>query len=280
MKIIGADERLAEPRSVKALVVGPSGVGKTSLIRTLDPPRTLFIDIEAGDLSVQDVAVDTIRVGDWPTARDLACRIGGPNPSFPANACYSAAHHQAVGGTLDNLDRYQTIFVDSITAVSRLSFRCAEQQPEAFSERTGKKDVRGAYGLHAREMIAWLQHLQHARGKNVIFVAILERAADEFGVTTWQAQMEGSRTGRELPGIVDQIITMQWVDFGDGAPARAFVCTSPNPWGYPAKDRAGRLEQIEEPHLGKLITKLISRGQRKPFIVSTGQTLIEPAAAE
>src|SRR5262249_31406769 len=150
-----------------------------------------------------------------------------------------------------------TIFVDSITAGSRLSYRWAEQQPEAFSERTGKKDTRGAYGLHAREMIAWLQHLQHARGKNVIFVAILEKVTDEFSAATWQAHMEGSRPGRELPGIVDQIITMACVDFGDGAPPRAFICTSPNPWGYPAKDRAGRLEQIEEPHLGKLITKLI-----------------------
>jgi hypothetical protein len=255
------------------LIVGPTGVGKTSLLRTLDPTRTLFVDIEAGDLSVQDVPVDVFRLDDWGTARDLACRIGGPNPSFPANACYSEAHYQAVGGALDQIDRYDTIFVDSITAVSRLSFRWAEQQPEAFSERTSKKDVRGAYGLHAREMIAWLQHLQHARGKHVVFVGVLEKVTDEFNVATWQVQMEGSRTGRELPGIVDQIVTMQWIDFGDGAPTRAFVCTSPNPWGYPAKDRAGRLEQIEEPHLGKLITKLISPGQRKPFIVSPKQTL-------
>jgi len=279
MKIIGATERLAEARGVKALIVGPVGVGKTSLLRTLDPARVLFVDIEAGDLSVQDVPVDTFRLDDWGTARDLACRIGGPNPSFPANACYSEAHYQAVGGALDQIDRYDTIFVDSITAVSRLSFRWAEQQPEAFSERTGKKDVRGAYGLHAREMIAWLQHLQHARGKNVIFVAILEKVTDEFNVATWQPQMEGARTGRELPGIVDQILTMNWVDFGDGATTRAFVCTVPNPWCYPAKDRAGRLEQIEEPHLGKLITKLIGPGNRKPFTISPPvQSLIQTAA--
>jgi hypothetical protein len=279
MKIINADQRLAERRGVKALVAGPTGVGKTSQLRTLDSAHTLFIDIEAGDLSVQDVPVDAIRIDDWPAARDLACRIGGPNPSFPPTACYSEAHYQALGGALDNLERYDTIFVDSITAVSRLSFRWAEQQPEAFSERTGKKDTRGAYGLHGREMINWLQHLQHARGKNVIFVAILEKVADEFNVATWQPQMEGSRTGRELPGIVDQIITMQWVDFGDGTPVRAFVCTSPNPWGYPAKDRAGRLEQIEQPHLGKLISKLIGPGRRNPFLASPEQQLTPAAAA-
>jgi hypothetical protein len=149
MKIISADERFAEQRGVKALIVGPNAVGKTSLLRTLDPASTLFIDVEAGDLAVQDVPVDAIRVDDWSTARDFACRIGGPNPSFPSTACYSEAHYQAVGGPLENLDRYSTIFVDSITAVSRLSFRWSEQQPEAFSERTGKKDTRGAYGLHA-----------------------------------------------------------------------------------------------------------------------------------
>ena len=278
MRIISAEQRLTERRSAKILIVGPTGVGKTSLLRTVDPERTLFLDIEAGDLSVQDVAVDTVRLDNWSAARDLACRIGGPNVSFSPTACYSQAHFDAVGGALHNLDRYDTLFVDSITAISRLSYRHAEQQPEAFSERTGKRDVRGAYGLHAREMIAWLNRLQHARAFNVIFVAVLEKVIDDFNVATWQLQMEGTKTGRELPAIVDQIITMQWLDFGDGKPTRALVCTSPNAWGYPAKDRAGRLEQIEEPHLGKLIQKLVGPGERKPFVVSPEQTLTEPAA--
>jgi AAA domain len=268
LKIISADRRLRERRGVKALIVGPSGVGKTSLLRTLNPTRTLFFDVEAGDLAVQDVPLDTARVSDWQTARDLACRIGGPNPSYPSTACYSQAHFEAVGGAFENIAKYDTLFVDSITAVSRLSYRWAEQQPEAFSERTGKKDTRSAYGHHAREMIAWLNQLQHARGLNVIFVAILEKVVDDFNIATWQPQMEGGKVGRELPGIVDQIITMQFVDFGDGKPVRTFVCTAPNSWSYPAKDRAGRLEQIEEPHLGKLIDKLTRSGSPKPVIVS------------
>jgi hypothetical protein len=101
-----------------------------------------------------------------------------------------------------------------------------------------------------------------------VFVAILERVVDDLNIATWQPQIEGSKTSRELPGIVDEIITMQWVDFGDSKPVRAFVCTAPNPWNYPAKDRAGWLEQIEKPHLGELIAKLISPGERKPFAVA------------
>jgi AAA domain len=116
VKIISADERLRERRGAKVLIVGPTGVGKTSLLRTLDTDRTLFVDIEAGDLAVLDLPVQTIRVDDWQTARDLACKIGGPNKSFSPAACYSPTHFEAVGGYLEDLDHFDNIFVDSLTA--------------------------------------------------------------------------------------------------------------------------------------------------------------------
>jgi len=265
MKIISADERLQEKRGAKILLLGPTGVGKTTQLRKLDPAKTLFVDVEAGDLAVIDLPVPTIRLDDWPTARDLACRIGGPNKSFPPTACYSPAHYEAIGGALEDLERYETIFIDSLTAITRLSFRWAEQQPEAFSERTGRKDLRATYGAHGREMVLWLNQLQHARAKNIVFVGVLERLVDELKHIEWQLQSEGSKTSRELPAIVDQIITYQFLDFGDGKPPmRGFVCSNPNPWSFPAKDRSGRLEQVEPPDLGKVLTKLTSQHDRNP----------------
>jgi AAA domain len=256
-KIISAAERTADPRGAKVLIVGPVGVGKTSLLKTLKASTTLFVDIEAGDLAVQDLAVDTLRPRTWPEFRDFTVVLVGADPAVPANACYSTGHYTAVRDQFDaeQLNRYQTILIDSITAAGRSCFAWSRQQPEAFNDR-GRQDLRGAYGLHAREMLAWAMHLQQARAANVIFVGILETVTDDFNRTEHRLQLEGARTGRELPGIVDQVITYHWLDFGDGVPTRSFVCTAPNQWRYPAKDRSGRLDQIEEPHLGKLLDKL------------------------
>jgi len=276
MKIITADERLAEKTGAKILIIGQSGVGKTSLLRTMPPQmleKTLFVDIEAGGIAVSDLKVASVRPRRWEECRDFGCALGGFNAALPATAAYSEAHFNEVmkNPAFAQLTSYQNLFVDSLTAVSRLSFAWAEQQPEAFTDR-GRKDLRAIYGLHARTMLGWLNQLQHARERNVIFVAVLEKNVDDLNIASWQPQIEGGKTGRELPAIVDEIITMQWIDFGDRKPVRAFVCTNPNPWGYPAKDRSGRLEQLEPPNLGALIEKLTGPGQSKPFqIVSPEQ---------
>jgi hypothetical protein len=140
----------------------------------------------------------------------------------------------------------------------------AKTRPEALSEKTGKPDIRGAYGLLAREVITLLKHLQHAPWKSTIFVGILERVVDEFNRETWQPQMEGGKAGRNLGGIVDQVLSMSlfeaeehgWRHEPAKGQARRLVCQAGNPWGLPAKDRSGRLDLTEPPDLGALLAKI------------------------
>ena len=267
LPIISADERLKETRGIKGCIFGKSGIGKTSLLWTLNPKTTLFFDLEAGDLAVEGWQGDTIRPKTWSECCDFAVFIGGPNRALRPDQKFSQRHFDEVCqkfGDPSILDKYDTIFIDSITVAGRLCFGYCQGQPEAFSEKSGKPDARGAYGLHGREMISWLTHLQHTRSKNIWFVGILDEKLDDFNRKYYQPQIEGSKTGLELPGIVDQVITMAEVQLEEkGNSYRAFICQTINQFNYPAKDRSRRLEAIEEPHLGRLMEKI--RSEAKPI---------------
>jgi len=271
LRIVTAGERLSAAGAKTTMAIfGPSGVGKTSLLRTLPPAETLCIDLEAGMKSVQDWPGDSIPVRTFADALDIGCLIGGINPAADPSSFFSEGHYQhlsqAYPDLVEMIASKRIIFVDSITDLTRQAMAWAKTRPEAFSDKTGKPDTRGAYGLLARELIGLLKHLQHAQAKTVIFVGILERVTDEFNRSTWQPQMEGGKAGRELPGIVDQVITMGlFAPEGDGwrheperGDVRRLVCRAGNPFALPAKDRSGRLDITEPPDLGALLAKINS----------------------
>lgn len=262
INIIKCEDRINQKRGIKGCIFGKSGIGKTSLLWTLDPQKTLFVDLEAGDLAVEGWPGDIVRPQTWQELRDFTALLGGANPALAAPCVYSQAHYdevcKAFGEQSENasiLDKYETIFIDSITTASRLCLQWCKSQPQSYSEKSGKQDLRAAYGLQGQEMINWLIHLQHARHKNIWLVGILDEKYDEFNRRFYTPQIEGSKTGLELPGIVDQVITMAEIG-DDGSTYRAFINQIINPYGFPAKDRSGKLAMIEEPHLGKLMNKI------------------------
>lgn len=281
LHIISADERLSTRQTVNIALFGPSGVGKTSQARTMDSESTLFLDLEGGTLAIQDWKGDVIDVREeakklgvhpWQFARALICLLGGPDPSAPPDDPYSLAmfsQYEAAIGPAATFDKYDTIFMDSITVASRWAFSWAKTQPAAFSEKTGKADNRGAYGLLGQEIVGWLTQAQHIKSKNIVTVGVLDVGKDDFGRPTFDPQIEGSKAARELPGIFDQVITMGLFDVSSGTPVldlakgteRGFVCHQNNGYGVPAKDRSGRLHAIEPPDLGALIRK-IQQGDR------------------
>jgi hypothetical protein len=259
-KIVTADERMART-GIKGQIWGRAGIGKTSLLLTLPPESTLVLDFEAGLLAIGKHPVDSVPVKTWEEARDLACWIGGPNRSMRSEQPYSEAHFAhvcSVYGDPGVLDRYQTIFIDSTTIASQKCLQWAQGQPEAMSERSGKPDLRGAYGLLGREIVAWTTHLHHMPDKNLWLVGGLEEKTDDFNRKSWQPMIDGTKGASAMPYIVDEVITM--AEFPSAATPgetfRAFVCQTLNPYGYPAKDRSGRLSLLEEPHLGRLMAKI------------------------
>ena len=144
LPIITADQRLREKKGVKLVLLGKSGIGKTTQLKTLPEDKTLFVDLEAGDLAVKDWRGDCVRPTTWPEFRDLVVFLAGPNPALPPEAPYSQAHYAHVCeqyGDPSQLTKYDCYFVDSITVLARLALIWAKTQPQAMSDRTGKPDI-------------------------------------------------------------------------------------------------------------------------------------------
>jgi ABC-type transport system involved in cytochrome bd biosynthesis fused ATPase/permease subunit len=75
LAIIDAEARMKEKRGHKVVIAGSSGVGKTTLARTLDSDTTLFMDLEAGDAAIEGWPLDVIRPSTWSECRDFACYL-------------------------------------------------------------------------------------------------------------------------------------------------------------------------------------------------------------
>ena len=301
ISIIGADERLARKPKINIALFGPSGVGKTFQAGTLDPTRTLFVDLEAGTLTLQSWRGDVLSVREeaaklgvhpWEFARALACLLCGPDPAASPGTAYAADMYEQYKSRIGDpsiFDKYDTIFWDSITVGARHCFSWSQRQPEAFSEKTGKPDTRGAYGLHGREMVNWLTQIQHIPNKSVVVVGILDVIEDKDipGRVSYEPQIDGSKAGRELPGIFDQVVTLglfaidpntnaATLDMKKGT-VRAFVCHQNNGYGVPGKSRAGCLDPLEPPDLGALMRK-IATAPRNDAPVLTGPPAAQAAA--
>lgn len=262
--IISADERMAST-GIKVQIWGEAKIGKTSLLWTLPPEKTLVIDFEAGMQSVRGWGGDSIAVRTWEEARNITCLISGPNPALREDQAYSQAHFDFITkpdmlGSREQLEKYDHIFVDSTTFAASICMQWCKGQPQSFSDKTGKPDNRGMYGLLGTELGDWARQLQYTPKFNIFLVGGIKESEDDVGRREWVPMVDGS-AAKKFPYIFDQIITMtEMKKEDDGSLYRAFVCQKMNPWGYPAGDRSGALDLLEKPHLGELLTKIQSKG--------------------
>jgi len=260
-------------RTIKGAILGIYGSGKTSLLRTLDMDKTLFINMEAGDLAVQEFPEENNKkMRDFPMLRAVTSIVCGGDPKlngvtdsrgYPVP--YSQEYADAMSKRFPDIDvaKYDNVFVDSISIASKLCFAWASQQPDAFNKQ-GNIDTRGIYGMVGREMSAWLWQWQHCN-KNVWVVGQLSENKDDDGNITREGMAEGKKTMQELPFIFDIIMTLSNdIKYKDGDKIKSrhgLICKQPNPMNTPAKDRSGVLSMVEPPHLGNLMQKILTSPQ-------------------
>lgn len=259
LQIITADQRVRSA-AVKGLIFGQAGVGKTTLLKTLDPATTLCLDFEAGMLSVQNDDQfgpawrgDSIRVENWPEAKAIL---------------------QAFQQKAEFLAKYKTVFVDSLTFASKLCIAWCKQHPEAVT-KSGQPDIWAVYRLLSEEMIDWTKGWFYLPDVNIWMLGGLERKKIE-NVTEWIPLLDGLRLYAELPYIMDYCFVMARFKATDGNTYTGIFTdpvTNPEYAHVPVKYRS-KLDPIEQPHLGNITAKALAfkHSAPPPSTVSPGNS--------
>lgn len=216
--------QMAQQNGVKCLMYGCAGTGKTPLIGTC--PRPVAVMTEAGALSVR-------------------------NQNFP---CFQAFTGKEIMEFFDWAHRsnetknYDTIAVDSLSQLAEIILK---------EELKQNKDGRKAYGEMARAVMHIAETLFFMPKKHIYLISKLVEEKDEKGVMTKRPLFPGNKLTADLPHLFDEFwyIGKQQVP---GQPQPVLAIRTKETFGIVARDRSGKLQELEQPHLGNLFNKCMS----------------------
>ena len=215
-----------DARAPKIIVYGGSGVGKTTLIASLQG-KLLILSSESGLLSLAgaDLDADVVEVNSIDALR-------------------------AVYAELRNGDHgYDWVILDSVSEIAEVVLS---------AEKVKTKDPRQAYGALQDEMIKIMRAFRDL-ACGVYFSAKLHTNKDEAtGRVSYGIGMPGSKLGEGIPYLFDEVFRMIVIDEDDGRGGKVaarYLLTSTDGKSV-AKDRSGRLDTLEVADLGAIVAKI------------------------
>lgn len=207
--------------SVKMLVYGQSGSGKTSLIKTL--PEPIVLSAEGGLLSISDSGIPYIEISTIDDLRE--------------------AYYWLLQS--DESKKYQSVAIDSISEVAEVVL---------LNEKKINKDGRAAYGEMQETMTEIIRLFRDLPNKNIYMSAKIEKSQDEMQRMLYQPSMPGNKMSQQLSYFFDEVLALRVEKDQDGKNMRTLMSDSDGLWS--AKDRSGKLDQWENPDLGMIINKI------------------------
>ena len=207
--------------SVKLLVYGQAGAGKTYLIKTL--PNAIILSAEAGLLSIKEEELHYIEI----TSIDD----------------FKEAYQWVISS--DEAKIYESIALDSISEIAEVLLG---------EEKKQTNDPRKAYGAMQDQMMEVIRSFRDVPGKHVYFSAKLEKSQDEMGKMMYNPSMPGKTLAQQIPYFFDEVFALRVERDEAGGTHRALMCDTDGLWL--AKDRSGKLSQWEDINLSSIINKI------------------------
>ena len=217
----------AKVHGVKTCVHGRSGIGKTTLVATLEQYSPILISAESGVLSLGHLSIPQITIDSYGMLEEVYQWLA-----------YSTESHQYGSAALDS--------------VSEIAENCLSAAKES------NKDGRAAYGEMGDSMRQMIRKFRDLPGRHIYFSAKQGFNKDDVtGISRYGPSMPGAKLTGEMPYFFDELFSMEIIKDGEGVDHRVLRTTLD--LQYEAKDRSGALDQFEAPHLGNVINKIMAR---------------------
>ena len=216
-----------------ALIIGPAGIGKTSLLRTIpEDEKACVLSAESGLLSVRDLVkskqVTGFEIRSFAEMKE-AFDMLNTDDAFK--------------------EQYKWIYIDSLTEISS---RCVEAMKAKYPSKNDSFNLWGEYIDLITQLIKGFRDIDHY---SVVFTCLPSVEKDDNNRRYTAPAISGSSLKERLTSYFDEVFYMDSQKDDEGAEHRIFIT---QPWErFPAKDRSGSLNLIEKPDIAYIKNKIL-----------------------
>lgn len=220
-------------RRVAGLIVGQSGIGKTSLAKTFPLPHdnVLIVSAESGLLCLQDTDISVFEI----------------DPNIP---------YDSIGEVFEYLQtdeakrRFKYIFIDSLTEISQLVLAYLKTDPKL----SDPKNAFPLWNKYAELMVKMIKVFRDMNDYSVFFTCLTKQEKDG-AVFIDELNVQGANLKDSLKSYFDLVLHYKIFTADDGQKHRKLISDMSE--SSLAKDRSGKLEPYEDADLSQIIEKIL-----------------------
>lgn len=226
VQIVSTKQAVGNKRP-KVAIYGASGVGKTSLAKTLPHDKVLVIDAEGGLMSIADADIDSTPIN---TFNDILALYKWLTESKDAQ-------------------KYEHLIFDSLSDVAEV---CLDY------EKSQVNDKRQAYG-NTNDKMMYIMRQFRDLPFSVAYLCKLEKNKDEVtGAMLYSPLMPGQQLPKQLPYLMDAVLALRMTAPDANGNSERYIQTQPDyQWEAKCRNAPGRELDAREPaDLGWIYDKL------------------------